>query len=48
MLKQLAAQILYRNNNPSDLQQILDPYYIYMLVITDSKLCRSKPSNNYL
>ena len=45
MLKQLAAQILYRNNNPSDLQQNLDQYYIYMLVITDSKLCRSKPSN---
>ena len=45
MLKQLAAQVLYRNNNPSDLQQNLDQYYIYMLVITDSKLCRSKTSN---
>ena len=28
-LKQLAVQVLYRNNNPSDLQQNLDQYYIY-------------------
>ena len=43
MHKQLAARILYRNNNPSDLQQNFDQYYIYMLDIIDSKLYR--PNN---
>ena len=43
--KQLATRILYRNNNPSDLKQNLDQYYIYMLDIIDSKLYRPKTSN---
>ena len=45
MLKQLVARILYRNNDPSDLQQNLDQYYIYMLGIIDSRLYRPKTSN---
>ena len=45
MLKQVAARSLYRNNNPSDLQQHLDQYYIYMIDIIDSKLYRPKTSN---
>ena len=45
MLKQVATQSLYRNNNPSDLQQHLDQYYIYMLDIIDSKIYRPKTSN---
>ena len=45
MLKQVAARSLYRNNNPSDLQQHLDQYYIYMTDIIDSKLYRPKTSN---
>ena len=44
-LKQLPAQILFRNNNSFDLQQNLDQYYIYMLDIIDSKLYRPKTSN---
>ena len=45
MLKQLAARILSRDNNPSDLKQNLDQYYIYMLDIIDFKLYRTKASN---
>ena len=44
MLKQLSARILYRNNNPYNLQQNIDQYYIYMFDIIDSKLYRSKTS----
>ena len=45
IFKQLAPQILYRNNNPSDLQQNLDQYYIYMLDTIDCKLYRPKTLN---
>ena len=45
MLKQLPARILYRNNNPSDLKQNLDQYYIYILDAFDPKLFRPKTSN---
>ena len=45
MLKQLAARMLYSNNNPSDLQQNLDQYYTCLLDIIDSKLYRPKTSN---
>lgn len=44
-IEQLAAQILYRNNNPSNSMQALDQYYIYMLYISDSKHYRRKTSN---
>ena len=48
VIKQVAARILHRNNNPSDFQQNLDQYYV--LHITDSKLYRQKPKikNHYL
>ena len=45
MLRQLTAQILSKNNNPSELKQNLDQYYTYMLDIIDSKLFRPKTSN---
>ena len=38
----LAFLILYKNNNPSDLQQNIDRYYICLLCKIDSKLFRPK------
>ena len=45
MLQQLATRVLYSNNNPCNLQQNLDQYYVYMFDIIDSKLYRPTTSN---